>query len=309
MRAAKRTDGQAEFGAPGTAWSDADLEAFLDEALDEDVAAAVGKSLREEPALRARLAAISRADALMTEALSAPASQRAAAGGAGRRWVAMGAAAAACVLLGVGVWAGMSMGSGAAGDGTDRNGAMRGTVIVEARGSGDVGAGEVVREEYDAIPVVLSVKLPARPARGAPARFGGGVPARAGGPTVESQLAGALAAGDVPLAVVLIEGASATAQEGAYRQIGELMRSATLAERVLDSMAPEQQLAACRLWAEDPKLRTVVFPRLALLAEGGEVGPELAAVVGAMSRRDELRPWVRSYGLAAAMERGGAPRG
>ncbi len=291
-----------------SAWTDAALEAFLDGALGEADAAELGEALREDPALRARLAEIRRGDEVMLEALlTAVEDPRPRARGTGAGVWAV--AAAACVAVAGGVW----IAGGVRGAGGSAPEPAEGVVHkneVDGRGEADV-----EEEVYDPVPVVLVVKLPARGAAlgGAAAGGNGHGQSESGGESargVEGRLAEALAAGDVAAAVALIDGAGARAQEGAYRQIGELMRSAAIAEKVLDSMAPAQQLAACRLWAEDPKLRTVVFPRLAALGRSGELGEELAAVVREMSEREELRPWLRSYGLAAgAAVRGWERRG
>lgn len=254
--------------APRPRWSDADLEAFLDGALPDATHAALAADLREDPGLRARLASITRADTLARTVLLAPAPVTAAA--PRRRSPApLLAAAAALALI-----AALAFLRSAGPTDTARHSESPTTL---ARADGD-----------DMIRVVLSIPVRARSAPAAHA------PPLEPAPVVSDPA-------DLPMN--LLASADPAERAVAYRRLGEVLRSAAAAEAALNALSPAEQLEACRLWADDPRLRPVVFPRLRVLADHPDLTDDLAIVLADLRNRPDLRGWLASHDLLATAAR------
>ncbi len=69
------------------------------------------------------------------------------------------------------------------------------------------------------------------------------------------------------------------------------------ANDTLDLMHPDQQIEACRVWAQDPSLRPVAFERLQQLASDPALAEQVSQTAQALARDAALRPWLMSYGF------------
>jgi hypothetical protein len=262
------------------AWRTLDLELFRDGELPEPARGAIGEALREDPALRQRLAAAARIDTLARQAMIEGPVCAAQPGG---RWRLFGAAIACAAVLALGVTVAMRIGPPAA------------PSVPPARV-----VAEVV-PEASSYRIVWSIPVVAAQ-RPVPAISPDTNPK----PDAE-QLERALASDDERGAAKVLAEASIETRAAAYRRMGELIRSAGACERLLDSMEPSEQLSVCRQWAMDPRLRPVTFARLAKLGGNSTLSVQYAGVVGALSEYPELRPWLRSY-IAAPLP-GAVPGG
>jgi len=256
------TQDPAALPAPHT-WSDHDLEQFHDGELAPRHAEALGEALRESPALRERLSEIARLDAAAARALLAEGSSSffADAGVPLRLLRTVGAlAVAACLTLLVIPLV-----------------VRRPVAPAPAPIASTPIAAPTPRADAPGIRVVLSLpvikKLPPIAAASDPSHPGDTLDAAAK----------ALASGD------------RAARDAELRRLGELIRSAARAEELLDSLSAREQLAACRVWAEDPRLRPAAFARLDRLRSRTEIADQYRAVMTGLSSRPELGAWVRSY--------------
>lgn len=257
------------------AWTTLDLELYADDALPEETRERLSDSLRQDPALRERLAGVSRLDALARRALAAPLTPSAALPPPALRWSRFAALAACLALAAI---------------------ALR-IVFRPAPVPVDPTTITTAASPHRApsgVRVVLSLPVTAstpRPPSDA---------ATADAPAAE--LASALAEGDVDRAAAVIAAAEGEARDAQYRALGELIRSASAAEAVLDRLSPAEQLEACRRWAEQPRLRPAAFARLDRLSRNPDLTREFAVVIGTLADKPELRAWVRSYVRATPAE-------
>jgi len=242
-------------------WTSQLLEQYHDGELDELQRAALSEALRESPELRERLAEVARLDSLAVRALAAPALVGRPA--PGTRLVVrpvFAVALAACLALLVVPLL------------THRE---RAPVSLPVTITGDLSSSD--RERTPAVRVVLSIPA---------------IPASSGkGPGV----AAALERGDVTQAARVLAEADRSSRDAELRRLGELIRSASRADELLDSLSDTDQLAACRVWAEDPRLRPAAFARLERLRSRTDLVDQYRAVMTGFAERPELSAWVRSY--------------
>ena len=126
--------------------------------------------------------------------------------------------------------------------------------------------------------------------------------------TFLAQLDRTLRAGRVQDTVLLLESMSGDQRGVAYRHIGELLRSAFIAEQILDHLGPSEQLAVCGEWAREPRLRPVAFTRLRRLSGEPSLSDALQLLTSKLAQEPDLRIWLRSYQLVhRAAEHAAAP--
>ncbi|MBL0920643.1 MAG: hypothetical protein IBJ10_00785 [Phycisphaerales bacterium] len=272
------------------AWSDHDLERFIDDDLAPDARERLGEALRADASLRARLAAIIEADATIRAALlQAPTAGRTAppsgVGRAGslRRW-GMGLAAAAAVAL-----------------------AAIGALRLRAGSKPDVSAPIAAAPEPDASTSLLAMartegiliaSAPEGSARPRPAR-----PERE--PTPEEALLALLERDELSAALAMLQSQPSGAEsDGLWAAFGRRLTSGRAAQEALLALPPERQIDACRAWAAHPSLRPATFEWLARLGASGDesVRRAVAALRLEMHARPELRPWLLSYAGASGPE-------
>jgi hypothetical protein len=111
------------------------------------------------------------------------------------------------------------------------------------------------------------------------------------------QLGRALGAGRIEETLDLLSEASDDQRAAGYRYMGELVRSASVAEQILDRLSPQEQVAVCGQWARKPMVRPVAFDRLRLLSTQAELSEEVRVVVSKLAEDPTLRSWLRSYRL------------
>lgn len=254
------------------AWTTLDLELYADDALPPESRERLSAALREDPALRERLAGVGRVDGLARRALETPPAASAPALRTGVPWRRVAALAACLALAALALKA-----------------ALRAPVAPLDPATNRAPGTPWSRATPSAVRVVLS--LPATAARG-----------RASDAVPPADLTSALAVGDVDRAAAVIAAADGEARDAQYRALGEMIRSAAAAEQVLDRLSPAEQLEACRRWAEQPRLRPAAFARLDRLSRSPELAREFALVISTLAERPELQAWVRSYVRAAPAE-------
>ncbi|MCH8243252.1 MAG: hypothetical protein IH897_11680 [Planctomycetes bacterium] len=283
-------------------WTTRDLELFHDDELDDRKLDAMSDALRRDPALRDRLVSVRNVDDQLREFLLDPASSgedRRASWSVSASW---SAAAAACVLVSVSLlWY-------VTGDGSP-NGAP---VVVQ----GDATPVETLTKQvepstnksaYQPIRVVFT--LPARTKQDEetvesvrPPE----PPIEAHDPTLLppdnrpflASLNRALAGGHVSQTVRLLRDAPSEQRTEAYRFLGELLRSAEVAEQILDRLPPREQLAVCKVWAHEPGRRPVAFDRLHRLSSDPELSGAVRTVIADLHQDPSLKKLLRSYRFA-----------
>lgn len=272
-----------------TAWTTHDLEQFHDGELDAGRREALSEALRESPALRECLAEVTSLDARITAVLvqqpAAPAPLTVA-GSAGVRWGRSAVRAglvglAACLCVGAVLLVANRSGPVAQGPG-------RGAVAIGTLPSAPSEAPSLAAADgapAQGMRVVLSI--PMRPRAGTAA-----VAERSGRDDVASAAA-ALAVAD------------RASRDAELRRLGEIIRSAARAEELLDSLPAAEQLEACRVWADDPRLRPAAFARLDRLRLRDDLADAYRAVVTGLSARPGLSAWVRSYLGTPALDQSG----
>ena len=279
---------------PTKTWTTEDLELYHDEELDPARRSELSAALRRDPALRKRLATVRRVDDLLAGALVAelPASRRS------LRIVLSGRAplvAAASLLIAV----------TAAGWFTVKHWPPGETRVAEdaPQRSSDAAA----QVEYRAIRVVFSL-----PVRKTSPETPSQVPTNAS-PDTKSVAAVAAVRDDAPFlarldwmlktgrmqeALDLLNGASENQRAVAYRHMGNLFRSAYVAEQILDGLSPREQLAVCRQWARQPLVRPTAFDRLRRFSRQPGLSGEVDVVVAELAKEPELETWLHGYQLA-----------
>lgn len=283
-------------------WTTHDLELFHDDELDDRKRDAMSDDLRRDPALRDRLVSVRNLDDQLRDFLLDPAS-----GGEDRRaswsvrasWIA---AAAACVLVSVSLlWYVTGDGSPngapvvAQGDATRFNTSTKKVEI------------STKHSVYEPIRVVFT--LPARTKQdeetveSVPPPE---PPIEADDPTLLppdnrpflARLNRSLADGNVSQTVRLLRDAPSEQRTVAYRFLGELLRSAEVAEQILDRLPPREQLAVCKVWAYEPGRRPVAFDRLHRLSSDPELSGAVRTVIADLHQDPSLRKLLRSYRFA-----------
>lgn len=274
-------------------WTTEELERLVDGDLPEPDRSALQAELRTDALLQARHAAILRGDEALRLALLTPRL-------AGRRNVRLGlliAPIAAAVLFAAIGWTLWSRGGGI-GDpsGPARSGPASHHDPFTAQPAG--GRPDFVVAELPIKRRAASQPRPEAAPRGAHL---------AQAPEPAQPLRERLSRGDAAGVIELIDGTAPADRAALYQQLGEVLRSAATADRVLDQLSPEGQLAVSQAWAHEPRLRTVAFQRLQRLALEPELQTRLAAAVHELERTPNLRPWLRSYrleGLSAGLSPG-----
>lgn len=293
-RSADRNPGHDANERP-SAWTDLDLEAFHDGEMDDATGAALGADLRRDAALRARLSAIAEVDAAVA---SIVANTQATAHGSGRgtrrgpgRFGSWAAAAALTLIAGAAV--------------VLVNSAGRRPQPPDARAASDRGSTletdpERVERSFADHPAHFSGSAPSAewvvlsvPVR--TPRAERHVSDRSRSP---STISGSSDAPEEPNITAVLRSTTDAQRDAAYIEMGRTIRSAMAATAYLDGLDADEQVRVCRLWAEDPSLRPVVFARLAALRErDAGVRSAVDRVAADLQRRHEFLPWLRSHGL------------
>lgn len=284
-------------------WSDLDLEAFHDQALDADSHDQLAQSLLTDPALRERLARLRAREAAIIEALTLASRAGAPRAKPHRGLLPRAARLAALLLL-------------------------------------TASAGLLIHSLYAPAPLLTPPHTPSHPGHAALApatptapstptrtlfsmpltadihsRLAQRTPLRdAAGPTAPASTAArtpnapapddlhqftlALRSDRPEAAAVLLESLPAEAQARAMDALGESLRSAEVARRTLDTLTPEHQLAACQRWATDARLRPVAFDRLRDLQHKSALAPQYQRIIQGLQQDASLDGWIASYGLA-----------
>jgi hypothetical protein len=272
----------------GEHWTTEDLELLRDEELDATRRDELSEDLRRDPALRERLATVYRVDDALRVALTEPDStaHRWLGGTLSRSRFILAAASLLLAVTAVAWYAVLRPSS------HSRN-------LADGVGKEQRQSAEAV--EYEPIRVVFS--LPVQPTRQdarstqtvmadrheQPAR-----PARGG---FLARLNDALRTEQIQEALSLLDGASKNERGLAYRYIGELLRSAQLAEELLDRLTPQEQVTVCGEWAREPGLRPVVFTRLRRLSQDPGLSEDVQVLVTKLAREPTLRSWLLGYQL------------
>ncbi|MCH9002782.1 MAG: hypothetical protein IIC02_09440 [Planctomycetes bacterium] len=276
-------------------WTTRDLELFHDDELDDRQHDALSDALRRDPALRDRLVSVRNVDEQLRDFLLDPAS-----GGEDRRaswsvpasWIA---AAAACVLVSVSLlWHFTGNRSP-----TDAPFVVQGDATpIETSTKASV---------YEPIRVVLT--LPARTKQDEetvesvlspepPTEANEKILPQEDIRTFLASLNRSLAGGQVSQIVRLLREAPSEQRTVAYRFLGELLRSAEVAEQILDRLPPREQLAVCKVWAYEPGRRPVAFDRLHRLSSDPELSGEVRTVIADLHQDPSLKKLLRSYRFA-----------
>ncbi len=265
-------------------WTDAELELFHDGELRGSRGDELSEALRTSPQLRARAASIARAGALYTRALALEPARSAVASNHpfARPWLR---AAAALLIL-----------AGLAGLARVWWSASRSTQPLAP--SEQVARHEPAPtpEPYRAVRVVFSIPAgKPRPAEKATAPAVAAAPDQPA-PEFISQLDAALAAGRVEEAIELVKNAGPGDKEEAYRRFGGALRSSDTAMAALDSLEPEEQVAACKQWIAAGQQRPFAMARLKMLSRRPELEEPIRLAVRELLADDpNLRTWVMSY--------------
>jgi len=272
----------------GKSWTTEHLELLRDGELDAARRDELTEDLRRDPTLRERLATVYRVDDALRVALIEPdstARRRECSTWSRSRFIV---AAASLLLVATAVaWYAVfrpPLNNSGASDGvrTDQR------QVAEA-------------VEYEPIRVVLS--LPVRPAWQDTSGFQSATAEhreRSDRPTRDSfvaRLNDALRKERIEEALSLLDEASKEERGLAYRYIGELLRSAQLAEELLDRVTPHEQVAVCGEWAREPGLRPVVFTRLRRLSQDPGLSDDVQLLVTRLAREPTLRSWLFGYQL------------
>jgi hypothetical protein len=258
-------------------WTALDLELFHDEELEDARLYELNDELRLDDHLRARLANVRQLNDSLREVLLCPRpiSMQTI------RWRPAAALTAASLILlyGAVVWY--------------QQPAAPGPLVVENEQSSE--------PEYRPIRIVFSLAVPGdnavSPPRSQPRMSATRLTATTpdDGVTYLRRLDRALASQDIQAALDLIVSAPAEQQRMAYARLGQMLRSAHVAELILDSLGPPEQLAVCDAWAREPHLRPIVFSRLQHLAVDDSMAEKLQVLVSDFSHDPELRAWLRAY--------------
>lgn len=272
----------------GECWTTEDLERLRDEELDATRRDELNEDLRRDPALRERLATVYRVDDALRVGLTEPDST--AHRHVGSTWSrSRFILAAASLLLAVTAvaWYAVLRPSShsrnlADGVGTEQH------QVVEA-------------VAYEPIRVVFSLPVHATrqdtPGPQTVTAERREQPDRSARSGFLARLKNALRTEQIQEALGLLDGASKDERGLAYRYIGELLRSAQLAEELLDRLAPREQVTVCGEWAREPGLRPVVFTRLRRLSQDPGLSEDVQVLVTRLAREPTLRSWLLGYQL------------
>ncbi|MGB2987170.1 MAG: hypothetical protein WBE26_14970 [Phycisphaerae bacterium] len=277
-------------------WTTEDLELYRDEELDPVRRSELNEALRRDPGLRDRLATVRRVDDMLRSALVDEIPARS----SRLRFMlhrSTRVLAAACLLIAVTTALWFAFGHGSA------------PAIRVAQEEGEIQPGQPAELEYKPIRVVFSLPIRRK------TREASNQPALAPDTEERTQLASAamygnrdflvrlhhvLGAGQIDETLGLLNGASDDQRAVAYRHMGEMLRSALVAEQILDRLSSGEQLAVCRQWAREPGLRAVVFTRLRRFSKEPELSDKVQVLVARFARDPVLLPWLRGYQLVSS---------
>lgn len=262
-----------------------DLELYHDGELGTEQHSKIGDALLHDPKLRERFATIRRVDdalhsAFLDERVAGRRERHVA------RHFAVYPAMAACLLLAVGLVWWLMPGPGS----VPRYGiAQRPT---ESKSTAE--------NDYRSIRVVLS--LPIKKTLEDPdpdlEDRTKSAPETAAADDVEGFLARfdrSLGLGRIEGTLLLLDEAENGERIEAYRRLGDVLRSADVAEKILDRLSPREQLAVCRLWARETAVQPTVFGRLRRLSEDPGLYDEMRLTLAALAEDPRLRTWLRGY--------------
>lgn len=277
-------------GRSGQSPSVSELELYHDGELSADRAAEVAAMLGADPELRARYGSIARLDRVVTGALRSvdgvaewPEAERR------PRWgVLVGVPVAAAAAVGLGFVLAMLPWAGSSGPG-----AMGPLARGEKGGGAEavVGAG-VVGPELPGGEGGEGVSGPRGPRSSVIIGFAASQPGAASVVETGAGAGSAGAEGPIGPDPELIAAARRRAE---LVELGRSLRSAMLAEESFNSMSPEEQLEACRVWSSDPSLWPAVFSRLELLRGDPRVEAEFNELVAEWRGDRVLSNWLVSY--------------
>lgn len=270
-----------------THWTTEDLELYHDGELDAARRAELAGALRRDPALRERYGVVCRVDDNLLAAFLAQQVEH-------RRLprtislLRSPAAVAACLLFAA-VLTGWYAFSGRIPDGKSQE-----DLYAEADAD--------IEPPYEAVRIVFSLPVRAQPQASAVTREDNDTVLESASGLIDAttfveRIDSVLKGGHDEDALALLDGASQGQRQAVYRHLGGLIRSAEAAERVLDRLSREEQLAACKEWAREPGMRTTAFARLRRLSGEPELAGDVRSVVAGLSREPQLLPWLRSYQL------------
>jgi hypothetical protein len=95
----------------------------------------------------------------------------------------------------------------------------------------------------------------------------------------------------------LLAEASAGQRAIGYQYMGELLRSASVAEQILDRLSPQEQVQVCGHWAGEPVMQSLAFSRLRRLLDEPSLSKEVRVVVDRLARNPALHSWLRGFRL------------
>lgn len=276
---------------PREHWTTQDLELYHDQELDACRQDKLSEALRHDSALRDRLAAVYRVDDCLRTALTDQRlTQQNQLGNWGDRWPAVLAAASLLIAATAVAWYAVWQPPSHNGD------------VAESAQSEQPQVVEAF--EYHPIRVVFS--LPVRTMQqdrsdrqtitaNAGQRLA--IPGEQDAGDFLAQLDRTLRGGRVQDTLRLLDTTSEEERSLAYRHIGQLLRSAQVAEEILDLLSPREQLAVCSEWARKPALRPVVFTRLRHLLDEPGLSDAVQVILTRLAKEPALRIWLRGYQL------------
>lgn len=274
-------------------WTTEDLERFHDGQLDEPQRSALSEDLRRDRQLRERYATVRQIDELMQAALARERVDRR------DPWRLMSpfaarALAAACLLVAVSAHWWFPRGGHSSAE-------------LQAVDSSDADqAAEPEGTVYRPIRIVFS--LPVRKA--GPDATGEVEPlpeSDIGAEAVAAEvrentsfltsLHQALTAERIEETLELLADASAGQRAVGYQYMGELLRSASVAEQILNRLSPEEQVQVCGHWAREPVVQSVAFSRLRRFLTEPSLSKDVRVVLDRLARNPALHSWLRGYRL------------
>jgi hypothetical protein len=75
------------------------------------------------------------------------------------------------------------------------------------------------------------------------------------------------------------------------------LRSASLAEQILNRLSPEEQIQVCGHWAREPAVQSVAFSRLRRFSTEPSLSKDVRVVLDRLAQNPALQSWVRGYRL------------
>ncbi len=274
-------------------WTTEDLELYHDDELNAAQRSELNEALRCDPGLRDRLATVRRVDDMLRGALLDETPRRR----SRARLMLYGPTrvlAAACLLIAVtAIWW----------FAVHRRAASRIEVVQEV---GPTQLDQAAEAGYRPIRIVLSLPIRRAPVENVDKPVYT-IDAEVGAHAMTAALRAdrsflarmdrAFSAGDIQNTLDLLDGASDDQRTAAYQHMGELLRSAYVAEQILDRLSPREQLAVCNHWAKEPSLRPVVFSRVERFSKQPELSDSVQALIAGFAENPTLLTWLRGYQL------------